>query len=83
MNSQSHAPMERRHTEAPIDRANTALAALRATESLIGQIRQLESNGSDLALLLCLIIENLDGAIEDMYQQTRQIAADALQGGAA
>lgn len=83
MNSQNHAPMKRKHTEAPIDRANTAIAALRATESLIGQIRQLENSGSDLALLLCLIIENLDEAIEDMYQQTRQINADALQGGAA
>lgn len=81
--TQNHAPMKMKHTEAPIDRANTALAALRATESLIGQIRQLENNGSDLALLLCLLIENLDDAIEDMYQQPRQIAADALQGGAA
>jgi len=83
MNSQSQAPMKKRHTEAPIDRANTALAALRATESLIGQIGQLENSGSDLSLLLCLIIESLDGAIEDMYQQARQIAADALQGGVA
>jgi len=49
-----------KHIESPIDRANTALAALRATESLIGQIGQLENNGSDLALLLCLIIESLD-----------------------
>lgn len=81
--TQNHAPMKREHTEAPIDRAQSALAALRATESLIGQIRQLENNGSDLALLLYLIIENLDEAIEDMYQQTRQINADALQGGAA
>lgn len=83
MNFQNQATMKKMHTEKPIDRANTALAALRATESLIGQIGQLENNGSDLSLLLCLIIESLDGAIEDMYQQARQAAADALQGGAA
>lgn len=83
MNTQNHVPMKKRHTEDPIDRAQSALAALRATESLIGQIGQLENNGSDLALLFCLIIENLDEAIEDMYQQLRQNAADTLQGGAA
>jgi hypothetical protein len=71
------------YTEAPVDRANSALAALRATESLVGQIGQLENNGSDLSILLALIIASLDDAIEDMYQQTRQIAADASQGGAA
>lgn len=73
----------KKHIESPVDRAQSALAALRATESLIGQIGQLENNGSDLAILLSLIIENLDDAIEDMYQQLRQIKANALKGGVA
>lgn len=67
--------MAMHHIEAPIDRAQSALAALRATESLIGQIKQPETNGSDLAILLSLIIDNLDSAIEDMNQQTPKLRA--------
>jgi len=75
--------MTQKHIEAPIDRAQSALAALRATESLIGQIGQLENNGSDLSILLSLIIENLDDAVDDMYQQLRLIGAGKSKEGAA
>lgn len=83
MNTVQLKEVAKKHIEAPIDRAQSALAALRATESLIGQIGQLENNGSDLSILLSLITENLDDAIEDMYQQLRQINAGTLKGGAA
>lgn len=63
--------MTKKYIEAPVDRAYSALHALQATESLIGQIEQLESNGSDLSLLLRLIANNLESAIEDMHQQSR------------
>jgi len=75
--------MKQKHIEAPIDRAQSAIAALKATESLIGQIGQLENNGSDLSILLSLIIENLDDAVDDMYQQLRQINNGELKGGVA
>lgn len=75
--------MAQKHIEGPIDRAQSALAALRATESLIGQIGQLENNGSDLSILLSLIIENLDDAVDDMYQQLRLIGASKSKEGAA
>lgn len=67
--------MSSQHTEAPIDRAHSALAALRATESLIGQIKQLENNGSDLTILLSLITDNLNDAVEDMHQHSRKLRA--------
>lgn len=59
------------HTTKPIDRAYHALAALRATESLIGQIEQMEDCGSDLSLLLSLLTETLGGALDEMCQQSR------------
>lgn len=72
--------MTQKHIEDPIDRANSALAALRAIESLIGQIGQLGDNGDDLAMLLSLVTENLGDAVEDMYQQMRQINDVAPKG---
>lgn len=58
---------------APIDRASSNLAALRAIESLIGQIEQPETSGSDLAILLSLIIEDLGEAVDDLHKQTRNL----------
>jgi len=75
--------MAQEFIEDPIDRAQSAIAALKATESLIGQIGQLESNGSDLSILLSIIIGSLDGAVGDIYQQLQQAKANALNGGAA
>lgn len=67
--------MIKKQFDKPVDRANYAVASLRAIESLIGQIKQLENNGNDLSLLLLLIADNLEEAIEEMHQQTLQIAA--------
>lgn len=75
--------MAHKFTEKPIDRAQSSIAALRAIESLIGQIGQLENNGSDLSILFSIIIENLDGAVGDIAKQLHQAKTSALNGGAA
>lgn len=58
--------MLKHQVTAAIDRAHHALAALRATESLISQIDQLQDSGSDLSLLLSLITEILGKELDEI-----------------
>lgn len=65
--------MASKHIHDPVDRACSAISALKGFESLIGQIGQAEINGDEISMLLRGIIENLNDAVEDMHQQIRQI----------
>lgn len=60
------------YEERPIDRAGHALTALTAVRDLVGGTpHQMEISGDNLAMLLRLIEEKLDGALHDMSSQPK------------